>query len=89
MSKCDAIASYGTPLDSEEVIMYTLNGLPRAYQSFKTYIRANLQPINLDDFYALLYSEELNIVTEIARENQLPPSTDPQLALAASRSPTV
>ncbi|PKU72184.1 Retrovirus-related Pol polyprotein from transposon TNT 1-94 [Dendrobium catenatum] len=83
--KCDAIASSGTPLDPEDVIMYTLNGLPPAYQAFKTYIRTNLQPMNIDDFYAQLCSEELNLAAERARENQLLPSTDPQMALAASR----
>ncbi|PKU75893.1 hypothetical protein MA16_Dca005940 [Dendrobium catenatum] len=65
--------------------MYTLNGLPPSYQAFKTYIRANLQPVNIDDFYALLCSEEVNLAAEAARENQALPSTDPQLALSASR----
>ncbi|KAI0511472.1 hypothetical protein KFK09_012102 [Dendrobium nobile] len=84
-SKCDAIASSDTPLDSEDVKMYTLNGLPLAYQPFKTAIRTQLQPINLDDFYALLWSEELNIAAENAQETQLLPSADHQLALAAGR----
>ncbi|PKU84686.1 Retrovirus-related Pol polyprotein from transposon TNT 1-94 [Dendrobium catenatum] len=83
--KCDAIASSGTPLDPEDIIMYTLNGLPPAHQPFKTAIRTQLQQIHLDDFYALLCSEELNIAAENDQETQLLPLADPQLALAANR----
>ncbi|KAI0520293.1 hypothetical protein KFK09_007765 [Dendrobium nobile] len=65
--KVDAIGASGSPLSSDDIIMYTLNGLPSAYQGFKIAIRTNLNPISLDDFYALLCSEELNIAAESAR----------------------
>lgn len=63
-SKCDAIAISGSPLSAEDIILYTLNGLSSTYQAFKTTIRTNLQPIDLDDFYALLCSEEINLAAD-------------------------
>ncbi|KAL0912667.1 hypothetical protein M5K25_018656 [Dendrobium thyrsiflorum] len=59
-SKIDAIAAAGSSIDAEDIILYTLNGLPSTYQSFKIVIRTYLQPITLDDFYALLCSEQAN-----------------------------
>ncbi|KAI0510858.1 hypothetical protein KFK09_011468 [Dendrobium nobile] len=38
----DAIAATGSPLDPDEVIFYTLNGLLVQYQAFKTSISTNL-----------------------------------------------
>ncbi|PKU80620.1 Retrovirus-related Pol polyprotein from transposon TNT 1-94 [Dendrobium catenatum] len=81
----DAIAATGSPLDPEEVIFYTLNGLPVQYQSFKTTIRTNLQPLSLDDLYTLLCSEELNLVQETTSALQNLQLTDPTTALAAYR----
>lgn len=62
--KCDVIAVVCLTLISEDVILYTLNGLPSTYNAFKTSIITNLQPISLDDLYALLCSEELNIAND-------------------------
>ncbi|PKU79631.1 Retrovirus-related Pol polyprotein from transposon TNT 1-94 [Dendrobium catenatum] len=67
----DAITATGSPLDPEEVIFYTLNGLPVQYQYFKTAIRTNLQPLSLDDLYTLLCSEELNIAQETTSALQI------------------
>lgn len=67
-AKWDTMAISGSPLSLEDIILYTLNGLPTTYQAFKTAIHTNLQPINLDDFYALLCREELNIATNLSRE---------------------
>ncbi|KAI0511938.1 hypothetical protein KFK09_012572 [Dendrobium nobile] len=67
-SKVDALASAGAPLAVEDIIHYTLDGLPATYQAFKTAIRTNLQPLSLDDLYTLLCSEELNIAHETTRE---------------------
>lgn len=68
-AKYDAIAIFEQPLSTEDIIHYTLNGLPHAYQPFKIVIQTNLHSINLDNFYALLCSEELHIVVEISKEN--------------------
>ncbi|PKU85928.1 Retrovirus-related Pol polyprotein from transposon TNT 1-94 [Dendrobium catenatum] len=84
-SKVDAIAAAGISIDPEEIILHTLNGLPAKYQTFKTAIRTNLQPINLDDLYTLLCSEELNLAHEATQELQSLHLTDNPLALAATR----
>ncbi|PKU62867.1 Retrovirus-related Pol polyprotein from transposon TNT 1-94 [Dendrobium catenatum] len=84
-SVVDAIAATGSPLDPEEVIFYTLNGLPPQYQSFKTSIRTNLQPLSLDDLYTLLCSEELNIAQETAFALQNLHINDSSTALTAYR----
>ncbi|PKU82967.1 Retrovirus-related Pol polyprotein from transposon TNT 1-94 [Dendrobium catenatum] len=81
----DAIVATGSPLDPEEVIFYTLNGLPVQYQSFKTAIRTNLQPLSLDDLYTLLCSEELNLSQETTTALQNLHLTDPTTTLAAYR----
>ncbi|PKU84488.1 hypothetical protein MA16_Dca003001 [Dendrobium catenatum] len=79
----DAIAATGSPLDPEEVIFYTLSGLPAQHQAFKIAIRTNLQPLSLDDLYMLLCSEELNIAQETTTALQNLHLTDPATALAA------
>ncbi|KAI0508127.1 hypothetical protein KFK09_014261 [Dendrobium nobile] len=81
----DAIAATGSPLDPEEIISYTLNGLPPNYQAFKTAIKTNLQPLSLDDLYTLLCSEELNLVQEAAKDLQNLQITDPSTALTTYR----
>lgn len=43
-SKVDLIARAGSPIDIEDIIYYTLNGLSSSYQGFKVAIRMNLQP---------------------------------------------
>lgn len=67
-SKCDVIGVYSATLSAKDVILYTLNGLPSNYHAFQTTIKTNHQPINLNDFYSLLCSEELNIATRILKE---------------------
>ncbi|PKU65807.1 Retrovirus-related Pol polyprotein from transposon TNT 1-94 [Dendrobium catenatum] len=62
--RVDAIAFAGAPINTEDVIFYTLNGLPQTYNAFKTAIRTRAQPISLNELYALLYSEEVNISSE-------------------------
>ncbi|KAI0511944.1 hypothetical protein KFK09_012578 [Dendrobium nobile] len=81
----DAIAATGSPLDPEEVIFYTLNGLAPQYQALKMAIRTNLQPISLDDLYTLLCSEELNLAQETTTALQNLSIADPATALAAYR----
>lgn len=57
-TKVDLIAIAGFPISVKDIIFYMVNNLPPSYQSFKTSIRTNLQPLSLDDFYSLLCSEE-------------------------------
>ncbi|KAI0520206.1 hypothetical protein KFK09_007677 [Dendrobium nobile] len=57
----DNIAAAGSTIDTEDIILYTLNGLPTIYNPFKTAIRTSLNPISLDILYSLLCSEEINL----------------------------
>ncbi|XP_020697569.1 uncharacterized protein LOC110110428 [Dendrobium catenatum] len=57
----DNINAVGAVLDQEDIILYTLNGLPSSYNAFKTSIRTMLHPIDLDNLYSLLISEEINL----------------------------
>ncbi|KAL0928192.1 hypothetical protein M5K25_000062 [Dendrobium thyrsiflorum] len=76
------ISAAGSNIDAEDIILYTLNGLPPTYNAFKTYIRTMLNPISLEDLYSLLISEEINIQAESSRNNNLP---NPNLALYSYR----
>ncbi|XP_020705617.1 uncharacterized protein LOC110116412 [Dendrobium catenatum] len=78
----DQIAAAGSVVDTEDIILYILNGLPPSYQAFKTAIRTMITPISLDDLYPLLLSEEVNISADAARN--LPPA-DPNIALYMQR----
>ncbi|KAL0925490.1 hypothetical protein M5K25_003827 [Dendrobium thyrsiflorum] len=50
----DNIAVAGSVLDSEDILLYMLNGLPASYNAFKTSIRTMLHPIGSDDLYSLI-----------------------------------
>ncbi|KAI0496052.1 hypothetical protein KFK09_022359 [Dendrobium nobile] len=66
-SLVDRIAAAGSQIESEDIIHHILNGLPQAYQSFKTTIRTMTQSLNLDQLYSLLISEEIHIASDAAR----------------------
>ncbi|KAI0498170.1 hypothetical protein KFK09_021411 [Dendrobium nobile] len=78
----DQIASAGSTIDSEDIVLYILNGLPSAYQSFKTYIRNSPTQIRLENLYAMLISEEIHINADAAR---ISIETSQQSALYANR----
>ncbi|PKU86910.1 Retrovirus-related Pol polyprotein from transposon TNT 1-94 [Dendrobium catenatum] len=78
----DNIAAAGSKVDTEDIILYILNGLPSSYQAFKTLIRTNLQPISLDDLYSLLISEEINIQADSIKQVTI---TDQSTALYSAR----
>ncbi|PKU83464.1 Retrovirus-related Pol polyprotein from transposon TNT 1-94 [Dendrobium catenatum] len=71
----DQISASGAAVDTEDIILYILNGLPPSYQSFKTAIRTMLTPLSLDQLYPLLLSEEINIASDSARVNSAPDNT--------------
>ncbi|PKU70166.1 Retrovirus-related Pol polyprotein from transposon TNT 1-94 [Dendrobium catenatum] len=77
-SLVDQIAAAGATVDTEDIILYILNGLPPPYQSFKTSIRTMLTPISLDQLYPLLLSEEVNIASDAAKTAG---RSDPTIAL--------
>ncbi|PKU80871.1 Retrovirus-related Pol polyprotein from transposon TNT 1-94 [Dendrobium catenatum] len=78
----DQIASAGSSVDPEDVIIYILNGLPLAYQSFATTIRTMQGSLSLDSLYALLISEEIHLKLAALKFPKLP---DNQSALYTTR----
>lgn len=68
----DKIAAAGTTIYKEDIILYTLNDLPPTYNSLKSTIRTMIQPISVDDEYAFLISEEINLNTEATRQYDFP-----------------
>ncbi|XP_028548927.1 uncharacterized protein LOC114579191 [Dendrobium catenatum] len=51
----DQIASAGSSVDPEDIIIYILNGLPPEYQSFTTSIRTLQTSLSLDSFTSIAY----------------------------------
>ncbi|KAI0507298.1 hypothetical protein KFK09_013420 [Dendrobium nobile] len=78
----DKIVAAGSVVDTEDIILYILNGLPPSYQSFKTAIRTMLTPIHLDQLYPLLLSEEVNLASDAAKVSN---NSDPNMALFVYR----
>ncbi|PKU68055.1 Retrovirus-related Pol polyprotein from transposon TNT 1-94 [Dendrobium catenatum] len=78
----DQIASAGSSVDPEDVIIYILNGLPPAYQSFATTIRTMQGTLSLDTLYALLISEEIHLKSAALKFPKVP---DNQSALYTVR----
>lgn len=48
------------PVDDEDLIIHTLNGLPSEYGPFKTSIRTCSSRITIEELHVLLLCEELN-----------------------------
>ncbi|KAI0492290.1 hypothetical protein KFK09_026560 [Dendrobium nobile] len=68
----DHIASAGSSVDPEDVMIYILNGLPPAYQSFTTTIRTMQGSLSLDSLYALLISEEIHLKSAALKFPKMP-----------------
>ncbi|PKU80975.1 Retrovirus-related Pol polyprotein from transposon TNT 1-94 [Dendrobium catenatum] len=64
----DNIVSAGAILDQEDVLLYTLNRLPPSYNALKTTIRAMQTPMDLENLYSLLITEEINLQSESLRQ---------------------
>ncbi|KAI0493654.1 hypothetical protein KFK09_023775 [Dendrobium nobile] len=67
----DNIVAAGSHLDSEDIILHILNGLPQSYNPFKTSICTSQLPISLEVLYSLLCSEEIHQQTEVQRDTSL------------------
>lgn len=57
----DSLAAVHCPVDDEDLIIHTLNGLPQEYVSFKTSIRTRSSPLTIEELHVLLLCEELSI----------------------------
>ncbi len=59
----DALASIGAPVDDEDLVAVTLNGLEKDYSQFRTSITVQKTFPNFQDLITLLISEEMRIVS--------------------------
>jgi hypothetical protein len=59
----DALASIGAPVDDENLVAVTLNGLGKDYNQFRTLIAVQETFPNFQDLITLLISEEMRIVS--------------------------
>ncbi|PKU87826.1 Retrovirus-related Pol polyprotein from transposon TNT 1-94 [Dendrobium catenatum] len=82
----DNISASGSNVDTEDVILHILNGLPSTYNSFKDAIRTSPLPMTLDNLYSLLCSEEINVNQEISRDAS---NNSEQKALSAATSDVI
>lgn len=57
----DSLAAVSCPVDEEDLIIHTLNGLPPEYGAFKTAIRTHSSPISIEELHVLLLREEMNL----------------------------
>ncbi|PKU69337.1 Retrovirus-related Pol polyprotein from transposon TNT 1-94 [Dendrobium catenatum] len=64
----DNISASDSKIESEDVMLHILNGLPPTCNSFKSTIRNSLLTIDLDTFYALLCNEEIHLQQENLQE---------------------
>ncbi|PKU81867.1 Retrovirus-related Pol polyprotein from transposon TNT 1-94 [Dendrobium catenatum] len=78
----DQIASAGSSIDSEDIMIYILNGFPPAYQAFTTTIRTMQGTMTLHNLYALLISEEIHLKSTALKFSKDP---DTQSALYSFR----
>ncbi len=58
----DALASIGTPIDYEDLVAVTLNGLGKDYNQFRTSIVVRKTFPNFQDLITLLISEKMRVV---------------------------
>ncbi|KAH7855909.1 hypothetical protein Vadar_030516 [Vaccinium darrowii] len=77
----DQLTLAGSPIDNEDLVLITLNGLSDEYRAFKTSIRTRSTPITMEEMCALLLSEAIH--EETPHKSQSP--TDINVAYVASR----
>jgi hypothetical protein len=58
----DAFASIGAPVDYEDLVVVTLNGLGKDYSQFRTSIAIRKTFPNFQDLITLLINEEMRVV---------------------------
>ncbi len=58
----DALASIGSLVDDEDLMVVTLNGLGKYYSQFRTLITIRKTFLDFQDLITLLISEEMKIV---------------------------
>jgi len=58
----DVLASIGAPIDDEDLVVVTLNGLGKYYSQFRTSIAVRKTSPDFQDLITLLISEEMIVV---------------------------
>jgi hypothetical protein len=58
----DALASIGAPVDDEDLVAVTLNGLGKDYSQFRTLIAVRATFHDFQNLITLLISEEMKVV---------------------------
>mgnify|MGYP003703378157 FL=1 len=61
----DQLALASSPVDAEDLVLITLNGLPAAFDAFKTTIRARSEAISVEELSSLLCSESIHMHSKI------------------------
>ncbi|KAJ8644823.1 hypothetical protein MRB53_006571 [Persea americana] len=66
----DQLATCGAPVSEDDLILYTLSGLPSVYRPFQTSIctRSMHDPVSLEELHTLLVCEELSLADDISVE---------------------
>lgn len=77
----DQLSLSGSLIEDEDLVLFTLNGLPDEYNAFKTTIQARSDPISIATLSALLCSESIYIETSLKQTH----ASDLPFAYAATR----
>uniref|UniRef100_A0A5B7BD59 Retrotransposon Copia-like N-terminal domain-containing protein n=1 Tax=Davidia involucrata TaxID=16924 RepID=A0A5B7BD59_DAVIN len=71
----DSLAEVSVHIDDEDLLIYTLNGLPSEFNAFRTAIRTRAQPLTLEEMHVLLRAEEQSVEAVFKQnQNQYTPS---------------
>lgn len=71
----DKLANVSSVVNDEDLFIYTLNGLPSEYNTFKTSLRTRSQPPSFAELHVLLKSEESAIEKKTRAEESVVPPT--------------
>lgn len=68
-------------IDFEDLVIYTVNGLPSTYNIFKTSLRTRSQTLTFDELHILMKAEE----TALEKQSKIDESVNsPNLAMTAN-----
>ncbi|KAJ8625608.1 hypothetical protein MRB53_034138 [Persea americana] len=67
----DQLATCRAPVIEEDLILYTLSGLPSMYRPFQTSIRTRSchDPVSLEELHTLLVCEELSFADKVTGDS--------------------
>ncbi|XP_022157455.1 uncharacterized protein LOC111024149 [Momordica charantia] len=65
----DKLTNVSVVVDDEDLLIYTLNGLPSAYNVFRTSMRTRSQSVTFDELHVLMKSEEVALDRQVKRDD--------------------